>query len=160
MHHTHTRRQIEPIDEWTAFSRIEQDIAIAGIDLIGAIWPNPVEAVPIVAQEGIADSIFTDDLRVLFLVCDIARQYADADRRRLARRALFANRFWDDAAPAFECGRLLWSDASLAALAEGHFHSPQLIRLNARNLIRLRVAQRDAAEHLREARRLLCEVAA
>jgi hypothetical protein len=161
MHRTHPlRKKSEPPDEGLLFARVEQAAAAAGIELIGACWPNPPEAIPICASEGVTDGAFGDDVLILFIALNLTRQYREVDRRRFARRALLAYSYWDDRAPAFELGRMLWSDASLAALIDSYFHSPQLIRGMARRLIRLRVAQRDAAEHLNQALRILEEVAA
>ena len=111
--------------------------AAAELNLLASVACDPARAVPVAEAAGAHQHLFgEEDLRLIYLACDLARRYGVPGVIRLARRALRDAGYWSDRGPR-RLGRLPWSDASLALLAESYFFAPSVIRQYARRLVEL-----------------------
>jgi hypothetical protein len=157
----HSRNSKPPgIDSelWQLSANVEAAIVSVGLELLGWLWSDPPELLPVAECEGINHHCFPDDLQLIYLALDLARDYDADGRHRLARRALQAHQHWDPTQIWQNYGQALWSDPSLAIL-NTYFPSKQAAETYAKKLIRLLVARRDAYELYDRAKQILAEAA-
>jgi hypothetical protein len=143
-------------DLYDLASALACDVARAEVELVAAELARPDRLVVIAEGAGVtAGSFSQQDLRLIHCAADVARHLPLADILRLARRALQAEHFWDpNALIGFGC---MWSNESLALLAEQYPISSVAVWQNARHLLALRRRWDLAENFVRQLRAALTE---
>lgn len=114
----------------------------AELDLVGAVLADHSRLVRVAAGAGIRRRHFSqDDLSLIYLAMAAAYDRDLLVVLRLARAALREAHYWDPTQIAANVGSSLWSDASLAALADSWFASVPVVEHFAKALIALNERQ-------------------
>lgn len=131
--------------------------ARAETELLGAIFAEPAAGVAAAGAAGISFHDFGQpDLRIIFLAAETAGARGAEVVCVLARRALQDGGFWDDSQVAGNHSRsMLWSDASLAALATSAYPNAELVRVRAERLLWLIRAEHIGQKLLNRAEAVL-----
>lgn len=125
-------------------AQMASDRATRELEVIGAVLSDPGRAVPVAEATGCHQHLFgEDDLRLIWLACDVARDYPVASVLRLARRALVDAGYWSDRAAV----RLSfpWCDTSLNLLADSWPGCTAAVRRNVHRLVAAEARERHVA---------------
>lgn len=137
---------------------LAQEHNAAQIDLCACLLCDPSRVVPIVRNEGITPSAFTEnDLSLIAAGVFVAAEYHAPREQclRIIERALRLDGFWDDhAAPPMPFG-CRWSRRNLSILASSEFFCRPRIELVARRLLSIDQRIREARSHLIRAAKLI-----
>lgn len=133
----------------TDFIALAQDRAAAEVELVARVLALPRFGAVVAAEAGITPQDFDQpDLQLLYCACEVAaeRRLEKIDTLKLARRALRADGFWDDAQIAANAlTSMRHSDATLPVLATCRPWCPARVREAAGHLLSVIARQRRAA---------------
>lgn len=120
----------------------------AELDLLLLVLSSPRMALGVLDGIGFTHhDISEPDLRLIYLACHVARNRQLPTILRVARLALIADNYFDDAASASELGAMRWGCETLAAACFAVPFNPDVLRARAAHVLKLdrQVSQAHAA---------------